>query len=546
MGSLRSWLIRTTVLALLGGAGALAWAVGEYVGPERVRLLFIAALQERMPDATIEVESAHLRLFGGVTATNVVVTRKGEAAPILSAPYLKVAHDKERLHLGKLVIRKVELDGPTLRVARTADGWSWQGLLADRESGAPLPAVIVRNATVEFTDRRAEPLPPLTLTGFKFQLLNDPLTDVRIETNFTLATRPGGSAQPPGLTVPVSLTARFRRADPTLHLHVEVPELALTSDLMPAVAKLSPELAEHLTPLSGQLGVRADLKRNELGQSNYHVKLDLHGGRYDDPSLPWPLEHLNVALQYKDGRVTVEKATGKLGAAPLELSLETRPVADILAAVGAPSPAEGKKPGFEQFAELGLEKLTLSAREVPLDDDLFAKLPAAATRTRKMLNPAGTVDINVSVARTPAGALRREYDIRPHKLSIAYEKFRYPVESLSGSVKLARTPEGVPEFAVALDGLASGCPVKLTGTVGAEGKERQIDLKLSGTNFPIDARLVAAMPPKYAQTFGKLRATGRADFTVATLFLARLLETGAQNDRPGQDFADSNEGSGRR
>lgn len=513
MRSLRTWLIRGVALAVLALAGGGAWVVSEWVNPDRVRELLVAALREQMPDTEVEVEAAQLRLFGGIAAANVKLTRKGETEPFFAAPAVRLAHDKEQLHRGRLILRKIELDGPTIRVGRRADGsWSVVGLFKPGPADRPMPTLVIKNATVVVTDARPDPLPPLTLTAARFQVVNDPLPVVRVDGAFTLSPgppAPSGSAVAGGLAVPMTVSVRLNKVDQAVHVRVEVPDLPLTPDLTPALAKLHPAAGDYVAPFTAHVGIRADVHAAGGLPPKFDVKVDVRDGRYDDPTLlPWPLEHIAGTVHYKDGKVTVDKATARLGPAGVELALETRPLADVVAgAAGADGP--------RKQAEAALDGLTVKVTGLPLDDELFAKLPPSFHRTRAMLSPAGSVDVAVTAARTPAG-LRKEYDVRPNRLSIAYEKFRYPVHDLRGSVKRVVAPDGTDEFQIAVDGTAGGRPVGLTGRVSAEGPgvEPLIDLKLTGMDFPIDGRLVAAMPAKSAALLGKLHPTGRADFTV--------------------------------
>ena len=504
MGTLRCWLFRGGGLALLAAAALGVAVVSDYASPERVRGLLEAHLREKVPGAEVTVESARLRLFGGITATGVRITRPGDAEPFFDAPRVLLAHDKEQLHAGRLVLRKVELDGPTLRLTRRADGsWSLADFVAPGgDPLAPLPTVIVKGATVHVTDGRPDPLPPLTLSGARIHLLNDPPGVVRIDGAFTLTPAAPGS----DLRVPVSLSLKLNRADGAAQLRAEVPDLALTPDLTPALAKLSPALADALAPLTANLAIKADIRREPNRATHYDIKVEVKDGHYADLTrLPWPVDHVAGTVHYRDGRVAVEQGTARLGQARLELALESRPVAEVAAALSGGG-------GAAEVIDGALDSLRLSVRDLELTDELFAKLPPRGARVRALFHPAGTIDLNAALTRTPAG-LRQEYELVPNRLSIAYEKFKYPVDELRGSVKRVLTPDGTDEYVVGLDGLASGRPVKLAGRVGADGLDPAIGLQLTGLDFPIDRKLMAAMPAKYAGELARLNLTGRADFS---------------------------------
>ena len=129
MGRLRCWVIRGLILAALAGVAAGGWIAHDWVSPEQVRAALVAALRDQFPDADVHVGSARLRLFGGISVTDLRLTRRGDDEPFVDAPTAVIIHDKEQLGRGRLVVRKVELDGPTVRLVRRPDGtWNVTGL----------------------------------------------------------------------------------------------------------------------------------------------------------------------------------------------------------------------------------------------------------------------------------------------------------------------------------------------------------------------------------------------------------------------------------
>ena len=130
MSRFRPWIIRAgilTALAALGYGGLWAY---NWVSPEKVRAAVIDNLREQLDESVeVEVDSAHVRLFGGVSVEGLKLTRKGESAPFLEVPSTVITHDKERLNRGELVVRSIEFDSPIVRLVRGADGvWNVTGL----------------------------------------------------------------------------------------------------------------------------------------------------------------------------------------------------------------------------------------------------------------------------------------------------------------------------------------------------------------------------------------------------------------------------------
>lgn len=531
MGRLRCWLIRGLILAALAGLALGGWVAHGWVSPDAVRDALVAALREQFPEAEVEVGTARLRLFGGITVTDLKLTRRGEAQPFFVAPTALIYHDKPELNRGRLVVRKLELDGPTLRLERKPDGtWSLSGLVKSGAPDQPVPTVVVRNATVFLTDLRPDGLPPLALTQAKFSVLNDPVAVLKIEMVGTAVAGAEG-----GLTIPLSVSAKLNRYTNTVQAKVEVAELAVGPHLAPALAKLHPSLGEYAANFSAKVAIKADLDTRESARfPTYKVKLDVRDGRWDDPDLPWPVEHLHATLHIQDGRITVEKGAARLGKAVVEFALETRPLGDV-----SPSlPPTGPRVLSTQYSVLStqypvmfakhpsataddplceledkLERLDVTVRDLALDDDLFNRLPPKAAKARRMFSPVGAVDAVLKFTRSPGG-WRREMDVRPNRLGILYEKFRYPMHDLAGSVKRVTTSDGLDEVRVQVTATAGGRRVELTGKTGTEGPDPLLDLKIAGNDIPIDNTLIGALPPRYAKSLGKLHAVGRADFIV--------------------------------
>ena len=524
MGRLRCWVIRGLILATLAGIAAGGWVAHDWVSPEKVRAALVAALRAQFPDAEVHVGSAGLRLFGGIRATDLKLTRHGEDAPFVEAPTAVIFHDKEQLSRGLLVVRKVELDGPTVRIARRTDGtWNFTGLSRPGTPDRPIPTFVVRNATVFVTDQKPGGLPPVALLGAKLNLLNDPVPLLRIDAQCTVA--PGATGPRPvegGLAVAVAVSARFNRVSNAVQARIEVPDLPVGPELAPALERLHPALAEHLAQLSARVGIKADVTMDAgADRPRYDVRLDVRDGRWENENLPWPVEHLSAEVRVQDGKVTVEKGTARFGKASLDFKLDTRGPAGPVApgtqhvALRAPDPGAGESVGELAALEERLERAEVTVRGLALDDELLARLPAAAKpgaeKARRMFSPVGGADLAVKFTRT-GPRWERTVEFRPNRLAVAYEKFRYPLEDLSGWVRKVTTSEGDDEFRVQLTGSAGGRRVEITGRVGTEEPDPLIDLKIAGTDIPIDARLFAALPPKYADALGKLRAVARADF----------------------------------
>ena len=488
---LRAWLIRVALVALLAGAGATVWHFQSYVSPDAVRASLIAALGEQFADVDVKVGTARMRVFGGILVTDLQLTRKGDAEPFFSAPSAVIYHDKEQINSGRLAVRKIEVENPTLRLERAADGtWNLAGLGKAGPADQPIPTFVITKATVHVRDRVPNGLPALTLTEARLTLLNDPLPVLKADGIATITVHP---ADGPTVSVLAAVGLRVNRVSGQAQLSVELPELPITPELVSLAAGVHAS-AESLRPLAGRVSLKADATYEPGQPVRYDLRAHLTDGRYEHASLPWPVTKLDVAARLRNGKLTVEKATANLGPATAELSLETRDAA----------------PGAD--LEDRLERLTLQLRDLPISDDLFERLPAKARELKTMFAPSGPVHANYTFTR-PAGGWTRQLDVRPAGLKITYEKFRYPLTEVSGLVRKTTTHAGTDDLRIDLSGTAGGQRIDIAGNINGPSPDPALDLKISGTNIPIDDALFDALPDeKYAAALKRLHAGGRGDF----------------------------------
>lgn len=500
----RTWVIRGLILAVLGGIAAGLWQAQAYVSPESVRAALAATLADQFPGADVHVGSARMRVFGGISVRDLTLTRRGDAEPFFTAPTAVIYHDKEQINRGRLAIRKVELDGPRVRLECGPDGaWNVAGLAPPAAADRPVPTFVVTKATVAVTDRRPGGLPPLTITDAKLSLLNDPLPVIRVDGHAAVQVGAPG----PAVSVRAAVSVRVNRATGQVQAGVELPDLPLGPELAGLVGAVKPAAAGYLGRLSGRAGLRADVAYHPGAPApvRYDLRVAVADGRFTDPGLPAPAEQIAAVVHVRDGRVKVDHATARVGGATVEASLETRDVPQSPAAAAA---------GLSDFEDL-LEHAAVTVRDLPLDDALFARLPtdAKAHDVRRLFGPAGTAHVGYRFARPPSGGWTRVVDLRPARLRLVYHKFRYPLDDVAGLVRHTVTGGGTDAIAVDLTGSAAGRRVEVKGTVAGAGPDPAIDLRVSGTGVPIDDRLFDALPnPKYRAALKKLRASGRADF----------------------------------
>ena len=516
--SVRSWLIRGLILAGVAALAALGWVANSWVSPERVRENVLAHLHEQFDGVDVSVGSARMRILGGIAVTDLRVVRRGSPdQPILIVPSAVLYHDKEQLNRGRLVIRKVELENPEVHLERSADGrWNLAEVLRPGPADRPVPTFVVKGATIHVIDHMPNSLPPLTLADAQITLLNDPLPVLTIQ----------ASANAHGFG-PVQVRGRINRVSKHTSLGIELAAFPLGEVAPTAAERFAPALVPYLGKLTATASVQADLTYTpETTPAWRHdVRVEVKDGRLEHPDLPRPVEKIAVKLRSVDGRVKVEEAAAKIGPATVKLSLETR--AD-LASGGRKPPVDGVK---EESKETGglrpplakseddllarvedhLQRLDLTVSGVPLDDALFTRLGERGARARRMFAPVGVADFAYKFAREAAG-WKREFEVRPRGVALVYEKFKYPVGDVEGTVRRVVTHAGIPDVRIDLRGKAAGESVTLTGQVHGDGPDPAVNLRIVGNNLPIDEKLIAAFPGRYPELIRQFRASGRADF----------------------------------
>lgn len=546
MSSVRSWIIRVAVLAVLAGGGYGAYLAATWVSPEQVRAAVLSHLQDKFgDDVEIHLGSAQMRLFGGLSVTDLTLTRKGESEPFVAVPHAVLFHDKEKLNRGVLEVRKIELTNPTVRLVRTADGkWDITGTQKPHGSDQPMPTVVVKGGTLIITDARPDGAPPVAVRNVSLTAVNDPVQILKVEGSGEAVAAEALSADgtvPDGVfKLPVRWAVRVNRPAEHVSAHIETDEVQVGADHAPLFAKLHPQAAEYAQRFSGSVSVTADVSTNTdpTQPPKYDVKVSVRDGRYEDPALPWPLSAVTGSVRLADGKVTVDKLTGKLGTATAELSLESKP--DLLCpkrAGGKPEvpgvvpagprwlpvrlahrlavpPAEPPCPDPMTAVENKLDRFQLKVFALRLDEDLFTRLTPDTRVIRRMFCPDGLVDVAVRFRRPEGGGWRREVDLLPKGLGVEYEYFRYPITDVYGSLKKVNASDGTDEFQVKLTANAGDRRISMDGRVAGGTHDPLVDLTIAGKDVLIDDKFLAALPGKYGEMLPRLGVTARGDVTV--------------------------------
>ncbi len=509
--SLRSWVIRGLILTGVASLAAIGWVAQSWVSPERVRAQVIAGLSEEFEGVHVEVGGARLRLFGGISVTDIKLTREGEQSPFMAVPSAVLHHDKEQLSRGRLVLKKIELEKPEIRLVRSPEGkWNVSGLVRPTTPDKPIPTFMFTGATVHLEDRGPDPFPEFTFSDADVTLLNDPLPVLAVQVRGVA----GGFGS-------VAVRGRINRTNGEMAIGIEMPQFPLGEAIPLAAAKFAPDLAGHLTGLTATAAVTADLTYTPGAAQpwSHDVRVEMSGAKFTHAECPWPIEQIAAIVHITNGQVKTNDATATVNGAKVKLSFETRldsanPERPTLRETATPAVAvESTAPHIDaiQSLEDHLQRAELSITGVKLGDEIFKHLPEEATEVRGMFSPVGNVDLGYRFTRD-TNVWKRELELRPKQITAAYEKFKYPVTDLRGWMKRTVVPGETPVTAIDLIGTAGGQLITIKGQLTGNGPDPGINLRISGANITLDDTLVNAFPPKYVDLVRRFRATGRGDF----------------------------------
>jgi hypothetical protein len=478
----RKWLVRGLVFSVTAGVAAGGVAYQRWTNPASVRRQVLARLGEHLPGATLTLDSAHLRLLGGIAFTDLRLSRRDDpaAAVFLQVPAGVIYHDKEQLLHGKLAIRKIELSHPRLRLEHRADGsWNLAGLLGPVHPDEPLPTIVIRQATVLFEDHvGGTAVPPVEIQDVDLALLNDPLPTVHFSGS--------GTAR---LFGPVQASGRWQRVSGEFEASAEATAIPVGSPLVRHLAVYRAEVGTHAGQLQGTARVQAAFSHHPGAAApwSHDVRVQLVQGKLDHPRLPQPLDQLDVKVRCLEGRVILEDLTARAG--PTRVRLTGKASAPDAAA--------------DLDGHLHVEHMAVTPR-------LFACLPANLQDFERDYHPSGSADVDFTFRRR-AGRWTRHCVIRPDNMACRCEKFPYPAERGTGTIEHDHDPDrGFEEIRVDLSGYAGGRPIRVRGKAQGE-KPAAVNLEITGEDIPLDDRLMAALAPEHQKLAHTFEPRGRAD-----------------------------------
>ncbi|GIW80646.1 MAG: hypothetical protein KatS3mg105_2453 [Gemmatales bacterium] len=496
----RKWVVRGLVFIMAAGLGIAALLYHRWTHPTVIRRRVLSDLTAHFPKATVSLESATLRLLGGIALRELRMGRRDnpKQPDFLHIPSAVLFHDKEQLvEKGVLFIRKAVLYEPEIRVIRDADGkWNLEGLMAPTRPEAPLPTIVIeRGKFILEDDFGGNNAPPIVIENVNLTMLNDPPEVV--------VCRGAGSSRISGK---IKIEATWQRQTGVWNIAFRAPAVTLQPALWLQFAAYAPRISQHLHYLAGTADIQGKVQYHAAAEPKWRHNLHcrLLDARFRHPRLPLEFTKVKATLHSLDGMVTLKECTAEAGQSHFELSGWARPrstpAADGIVSVD-PIPDHVDFGGH------------LRIKDLLLESDLFARLPAEVKKLYTEYAPQGKVDLTVECSRL-GSQWKRHCLIHPKDVSASFWRFPYRLHHITGTLDHeVDNVKKIDRFKIDLVGREASQPVYVRGVSDSppDGKE-SLNIKIWGKNLPINEKLIRALPAKYRTLAESFQPRGLIDY----------------------------------
>jgi hypothetical protein len=313
----------------------------------------------------------------------------------------------------------------------------------------------------------------------------------------------------------VTLAATWTRTTDAVRLRVEAPDVRLDEERLDKAAALVPKLSEHARGLQAKAAVLAeiDVRPREPRPIRYDVRMTLCEGQLDHPLIPFHVADLNGSIRCLDGLMTLERLTGQVGEARLELRGWARPRDDVgtpgveLTQVEQVTPEPGSlTPTDADFeGELTIERLQVTR-------ELLEKLPGEFACIETDYAPRGPINVHYQFRRHD-GQWIRHGRFTPLRMHANCARFPYPLHGVSGVIEQEiDTARRVRVVRVDLTGFAGKTEVFARGEITGDCPRPAVELKIWANDLPIDETLHAALPTSHQALARSFHPRGLLDF----------------------------------
>ncbi len=530
LSSIAKWILIIALLLAVGAGLSLCWV---WVNSDRlVHDAVVKGLQEKAPGLDIRVGRVRFDGVDRVHVYDVAIRDKTSDDYLVRAPEIVAKVDRaEFIRSQQLIVRQVVVREPTIRVARNEDGsWNWQNLPPTKSEKKNLPEWSIRNATLDVSLDYGSDFP---VASFKLDGGNATLTPADSR---TFDFRGGISVREAGA---MQLAGRWNLDGAGWKVVGRMKDVVANDRLMEVAANFSPEVRTRLHGLqravqstaqrlkgeqtrvasadlnpiasvtmlpsfgvSGVMDVKFAVSQKPGMELDYQLLLGLANGTVNNEVLPFTLHDVNAVL-YRDRErtsVLVHNARNDRTQVALEASLVTN--------------AAGQPAGF----------IRTNIQDMPFDQRLKNVLPRSLRKVLDPMNVTGKVWATGNWVADGTGRWNPEdVKIELRNGTSLYDKFRYPVNQLNGTIKQRANTRVLD---VNFRGLASDQQVTMVGTVANPGPESEVRLTMSADSLPLDDTMRLALDERGRNTMTALGVQG--GMASGKVFIYRPPQVGAK------------------
>jgi hypothetical protein len=476
----------------------------QWTNPAAIRQVVLDKLTSQFVGVRVSVDSAHLRLLGGISVSELRLFRGDDPDQndFLYIPSAVIYHDKEQMMDTKLVIYKIEAHRARLRLVRGFDGnWNLKGVLTEPNFEERMPMLVFDQATVIIEDRQApEGTPPVEIKDLNFTIVNDPLPRV----NFDVSAKSDMAGA-------IHARGSWLRAEGAINVLLEIAGIPIGPPLVQRLASYCPGVTPHIRQLEGTGKIQATVAYDPHSTRplNYDLTASLSKGSFHHAQLPTPLEGIEASVLCVNGQIPLVKLDARSGPGTVSVTLKDLDTKRLIE-------SEEKHPQ-DLFRELEVKVDHLTVSEA-----FYKPLPPEyGDYIWSEYKPTGPASATYTL-RHEGGGWKKRLCVTPENARAEYVEFKYPMNNVTGTIVHESSNDQPDRLHVELIGYAGKQPVRIQGEMVGERPNHEVNLTIWGENLPLDEKVDGALASigereeglGYQALAHSFHATGLGDFKV--------------------------------
>ncbi len=293
-------------------------------------------------------------------------------------------------------------------------------------------------------------------------------------------------------------------------LIIDVTDLPLDGNLLAALPPASRKAAASLRPGGRAERATARLLQPPGEELDFRVVVHLADASLCPNVLPYAVTDAAGLLTVRPGRVIIEELTGRHGETDVSVTGQVLMEANTPAA-----------------------DVRVRATGVTMDGRLRALLPEPAREAWDRFRPTGLADVDLSLRSgldDAPGGVDWRLVLDGRGLAMRYGDFPYPLTDVTGRAVI--TPGRVDLSDVrARHGKAR---FVVNGRAGFSAEAETAELRIRGSDVPIDGELLDSVPRSLAPLARRFRPGGRCDIDLRSL---RVVSAGSPGSQPATSAA---------